>query len=123
MTEPQHPITPPPQELVRHWCEQLYGCAYEPEVNAFELTRLAAKWGADQELEACCEWLETALVGGKPLTTELRFARRPKPPSLSEDAIQQLDDAVMRGDCITTTEAMPALRRALKRLQQLENQQ
>jgi len=52
----QHPTTPPP-ELVRQWCEQLFGCPDEPEINAYELARLAAQWGAQQELEACVKWL------------------------------------------------------------------
>ena len=49
----------------------------------------AAQWGADQELEACCEWfvqdwtdIETA--------DNLRAARRPKPPSLKEQALEWL---------------------------------
>jgi hypothetical protein len=46
----------------------------------------AAQWGADQELEACCEW--TAIVGG---ADALRAARRPKPPSLKEQALAALD--------------------------------
>ena len=49
-----------------------------------------------------------------------RRARRPKPPSLADQATAELDDAVMRGDCITTTDAMPLLRAALKRLAELE---
>jgi hypothetical protein len=49
---------------------------------------LAARWGADQELEACCEW--TAIVGG---AEALRAARRPKPPSLKEQALGALSRA------------------------------
>jgi len=49
---------------------------------------VAAQWGADQELEACCEWLmyENDRQG-------LRAACRPKPPSLKEQAIAVLEDA------------------------------
>ena len=43
----QHPITPPP-ELVNKWIME----ATEP----FYIAAQAARWGADQELEACCEW-------------------------------------------------------------------
>jgi hypothetical protein len=46
----------------------------------------AAQWGADQELEACCEWLVRNYnypEAGNPL----RVARRPKPPSLKEQAL------------------------------------
>jgi hypothetical protein len=48
--------------------------------------------GADQELEACCEWLakpEVALTGKGP--GDLRATRRPKPPSLKEQALNDLD--------------------------------
>lgn len=55
------------------------------------VTKLAQQI-ADQELEACCEWfvqdwadIETA--------DKLRAARRPKPPSLKEQAIAVLEDA------------------------------
>jgi len=39
-----------------------------------------AQWGADQELEACCEWLNA----DPELAQELRTSRRPKLPSLKE---------------------------------------
>jgi hypothetical protein len=59
----------------------------------------AAQWGADQELEACIEW-----IAGRDWTwtsAQLRTARRPKPPSLKEQALLQLDtlnaDLAMHG--------------------------
>ena len=73
-------ITPPP-ELIAKWIMEATEPSYVP-------TR-AAQWGADQELEACCEWfvrdwtdIETA--------DKLRAARRPKPLSLKEEAIDTL---------------------------------
>jgi len=53
----------------------------------------AAQWGADAELEACCEWMRTASFGLSVNTSayQLRAARRPKPPSLKEQALDQLD--------------------------------
>jgi hypothetical protein len=80
-----HPITPPP-ELVRQWtalANEEDGCKVW---NA--IATQAAQWGADQELEACCEW--TAIVGG---ADALRAARRPKPPSLKEQALLALRDS------------------------------
>jgi hypothetical protein len=48
--------------------------------------------GADQELEACCEWLEdTDCDDPQEVANQLRTARRPKPPSLKERALQALD--------------------------------
>ena len=76
MTNDQHhPITPPP-ELVAKWAASMCG-HYE-----------AARWGADQELDACCDWLlgETE----QSCINELRAARRPKPPSLKEQALEAL---------------------------------
>jgi hypothetical protein len=86
-----HPITPPP-ELVQEWA-----CAspiqHNDESWAYELfiAHRAAKWGADQELEACCEWL----IGwdtceGERLASLLHEGRRPKPPSLKEQAQAEL---------------------------------
>jgi hypothetical protein len=79
MTE--HPITPPP-ELVEQW----YGQAKQDPCGPINWVAVkAAQWGADQELEACCEWLmyEQDRQG-------LRVARRPKPPSLKEQALKEL---------------------------------
>ena len=73
----QHPITPPP-ELVQQWINE------EDGLTAGHIATQAARWGADQELEACCKWLdERAVLNG---ATALRTARRPKPPSLKEQA-------------------------------------
>ena len=49
-----------------------------------------AQWGADQELEACCEWLEDFNCS-KRFTAELRAARRPKPLSLKDQSIALID--------------------------------
>jgi hypothetical protein len=48
----------------------------------------AVQWGADQELEACCNYFEDHLREG--LAIELRAARRPKPPTLKEQALTAL---------------------------------
>jgi hypothetical protein len=81
--------------------------AYEQYIAA-----RAAQWGADQELEACCEWTkETLELPGS--ANQLRNARRPKPPSLKEQALGILDEAhydVLEDDQIAT------IRRALKAL-------
>ena len=89
----QHPITPPP-ELVQRWIGDYYGCPVSGELAGVEtaIATRAAQWGADQELEACCEYVYERLK----LTTiaciaqELRATRRPKPPSLKEQALAEL---------------------------------
>jgi hypothetical protein len=76
----KYPITPPP-ELVQQWADMLASRSDEAVFS------LAAQWGADQELEACCEWIPKATPWD---AEQLRAARRPKPPSLKERAKQAL---------------------------------
>jgi hypothetical protein len=71
-----HPITPP-EELLEQW----YWTGKSG--NWQNALTLAYRAGADQELEACCELLP-ALAG------YLRNVRRPKPPSLKEQALGAL---------------------------------
>jgi hypothetical protein len=88
-----HPITPPP-ELVQQWLGTYFGTTVTGEVSLVELALAteAARWGADQELEACCEVLSQELVrDGKNAATDLRIIRRPKPPSLKEQALEALE--------------------------------
>jgi hypothetical protein len=89
MTNQQHPITPPP-ELVREWNQAAIGTHYRSGVGCSEyFATQAAQWGADQELEACCEWLIAHRWEAN--AGLLRAARRPKPPSLKEQALGDLD--------------------------------
>jgi len=86
----QHPITPPTQQVA-----QWYG--RPPGSSAVQLAAKSAQWGADQELEACVEWLGDAPVvynnnGDLHPGSYLRDARRPKPLSLKEQALEQLDE-------------------------------
>jgi len=115
MTEDYFPITPPP-ELFAEWLSEAKRL-HPNESFGFisgQIAQLAYRAGADQELEACCEWLKgTAHIG---IDLELLHARRPKPPSLKELALAALDDAILRGDCITTSDALPAIRHALDQL-------
>jgi hypothetical protein len=112
-----------PAELAEQlWSESADKPAECNTFRAHVFAQSIADWAADRELEACCEWLE-ARGFSRVDVGYLRTARRPKPPSLAEQAKAELDDAVMRGDCITTTDAMPSLRAALNRLAELEAQQ
>jgi hypothetical protein len=59
------------------------------ENNWRDIAIQAAQWGADQELEGCCEWL---FMNGYDVTSaRLRVARRSKPPSLKEQALHDLE--------------------------------
>lgn len=80
------PLTPPP-ELVKQWAS-VNGTHYEDLATLCgHIATQAAQWGANQELEACCEWVAVESIAA---ATELRAARRPKPPSLKEQAMRVL---------------------------------
>jgi hypothetical protein len=87
----EHPITPPP-ELVLQWIGEFFGCTAGGELSDSErfLATQAARWGADQELEACCEWFVHDWTDIETADT-LRAARRPKPPSLKGQALAAWD--------------------------------
>ncbi|WP_341247386.1 hypothetical protein [Nereida ignava] len=108
MTDNNQPITPSP-ELVEQWC---YEDGDEIRTSPRWYQRVcakAARWGyeqrgadieddlqkaRDEELEACCEVLARELIcDGKHVATDLRAARRPKPPSLKEQAFEALKHA------------------------------
>jgi hypothetical protein len=112
MTE--HPITPPP-ELVQQWrSEWIHNAPGDLDELGF-LTQRGAQWGADQELEACCEWLQDPDLNVD--TYKLRAARRPKPPSLKEQALVALH-AVAAGanDMREQRQDFETIRRALEQL-------
>jgi hypothetical protein len=60
---------------------------YLPDKQVFSKV---AQWGADQELEACCEWIYQHFQCGLEWSKDLRAARRPKPPSLAKRALHIL---------------------------------
>ena len=84
----QHPITPSP-ELIEEWIE-LSRPTPVSYSNPNVLATYAARWGADQELEACCKWLPKLPPWS---ADDLRKHRRPKPQSLKEEALEALKHA------------------------------
>jgi hypothetical protein len=94
----QHPITPP-LELLQQWWEQADQYQDDPKTYFDFIVTEVAQWGADQELEACVGWLDRN--GYFDSAHDLGAARRPKPPSLKEQALLQLDtlnaDLAMHG--------------------------
>ena len=80
----EHPIRPP-HELVQQWVS--LACENEGYETWQDLATQAARWGADQELEACCKLLELSDSNAREFLTA---ARRPKPPSLKEQAQSEL---------------------------------
>ena len=104
----QHPITPPP-ELVEKWYDAIDNSSTPWKQ---QLATRAAQWGADVELERCCEWLK--LKGHEHEHTELREACRPKPPTLNSIALQML--GTIERDAHYLPEITDTIRRALEAL-------
>jgi hypothetical protein len=73
----------------------------------------AAQWGADQELEACCSLLELSDDNAREF---LQSARRPKPPSLKEQALQALAEADLGSTEAEWSQRFDTIRRALEQL-------
>jgi hypothetical protein len=104
----QHPVTPS-DELIGEWIDTDEG---GPNVISRIATR-AAQWGADQELEACLRLVEIdAGEDAYDFARYIRAARRPKPPSLKEQALEALD----RMDQFPTADDQHIIRRALEQL-------
>ena len=100
----EHPITPPP-ELVQQWVDNL-----APE-GMLSFATQASRWGADQELEACVNYVDNTISGNK--ARALRAHRRPKPPSLKEQALGLLNEGPV-SDLLDDEVAV--IRRALESL-------
>jgi hypothetical protein len=109
------PITPPP-ELVKKLQEKApyFEGVFEREqciINA------AYQAGADQELEACCAemdgWGDIHYSSGWKFSKDLRNRRRPKPPSLKEQALKALHTSV---DLDEFPKQYDTIRRALEAL-------
>jgi len=109
----QHPITTPP-ELVQQWITEA-----PPSNFSYYIADHAAEWGYDQrgevneaklqkardeELEACCEEMKSlpsplGIPFGEMASNALRAARRPKTPSLKEQALEEVGVFEGMGTC------------------------
>jgi hypothetical protein len=105
MIDQQHPITLP-LEMVEQWADML------SSRSDHAVFSLVAQWGADQELEACCMWItrEKSVL----IAEELGIARRPKPPSLKEQALAALN--VIEDKMLGPTTEEILIRKALEAL-------
>jgi len=111
-----HPISPSP-ELVEQWMQD--------HATKYDLARQAAQWGANEELEAC----RMEIIDGAGLfyidetsdrvrlAEDIWTARRPKPPSLKEQALLALSHLVDGAThSMDTTEPAEYIRLALEQL-------
>jgi hypothetical protein len=106
-----NPITPPP-ELVQQWHDEAMKGFRTNGVYEQDIATQAAQWGADQELEACCKWLDRN-TGRWDLLAELRAARTAS-PSLKEQALAvlmalEIDEPGYEGTYNTIRRALEAL--------------
>ena len=111
MTNQQHPITPPEATVLSLRNSAPHGIGDFGATRELWLINHAYAAGADQELEACCEWLDSQHHSAT-WSSRIRIARRPKPPSLKEQALEALD----RMDQLPTAEDQRTIRRALEAL-------
>ena len=94
MTEqPIHPMQPSAEqfgEWLAEACRQWLGG--QRKVIAGIVARLAYAAGADEELEECIAWFDRHIPGYEMVADKLRAARRPKPPSLKQQALKLVTD-------------------------------
>jgi hypothetical protein len=86
----QHPITPPPELVRQWWADAQVNLSPNTLCWVNHVAAAAARWGADQELEACCGFI--GCEHSVAWSSKLRAARRPKPPSLKAQALAALED-------------------------------
>jgi hypothetical protein len=107
-----HPITPP-EDLIHKWEGEWHHHRGRDTYEEF-MAKQAAQWGADMELDACCEWLTKEGLACFPMRA-MREARRPKPPSLKEQALAALREAESSG-CLYVNGRSDLIRKALEAL-------
>jgi hypothetical protein len=113
-----HPVKVP-TELVEQWWEEVVDARSDHWPT--DVANKAAQWGADQELEACCKDMNTwggVTSYGRVLADELRAARRPKSPSLKQQALAALEpiERSAAAPVPTNKESLLLIRRALETL-------
>ena len=89
MTNKQHPVTIL-ADTITEW-RTFYRKTYKGNLSEIDyIAANSAQWGADQELEACCEWLSWRI--SRHMSEQLRDTRRAKPLTLKQQALAILDD-------------------------------
>ena len=115
-------------DLVCAWADS-YSPGYSETHYGYEqvIAENAVKWAyeqhqqenqaaADAELKACCEWLEQN-CGRWEIPASLRAARRPKPPTLAEQALEVFEALICDNAAGLD---VGIIRAALERLTELE---
>jgi hypothetical protein len=119
--EQSYPVPPP--ELVEQWratpeytdlSEKIFVVSLTTK-KLQDIATQAAQWGADRELEACCEWFICDWTNIE-IADKLRAARRPKPLSLKEQALKELRQLPIDPELGVCASALDTIRRALEAL-------
>jgi hypothetical protein len=114
MTKQQHPVTPSWEQIDKWKTNRKCGESFE------RLLIMAAQWGADQELKACCEAINGWFAEPQYRLAELRAARRPKPPSLKQQALDLLKTDLEPGQEVASitlpAKSIDTIRQALETL-------
>ena len=126
MTQKQHSIAPP-QWQMDAWQARIETMGADVPSILLEVIQ----WGreqanadierklqeaADQELEACCDYLRSEI--GPLEAARFRVVRRPKPPSLKEEAMRVLveNGVTLDGRMELEPEDIDTIRRAIEQL-------
>jgi len=121
MTDQQHPIIPSP-ELVQQWRDSPEYTDGKRKLvmvtlstgKLQDIATKASQWGADTELLACGNFLKHCAAWEEEDVTEFYNYRRPKPPSLKEQALAALNK--IEDEMLGPTIEEKLIRRALEQL-------
>jgi hypothetical protein len=82
-----------PKELLSKWDKAWHAIVIPTDSRTYSeyMYDQCAQWGADQELEECFRWMKDE--GYKETAQLLYSARRPQPPTLKEQALDELTSA------------------------------
>jgi len=103
-----------PEELLDKWEEEWHHAKVKHIKLEPYIAAKASQWGADQELLACGNYLKQCAQWEEEDVTEFYNYRRPKPPSLKEQALEMLENAWEGGHI--NNNAAQTIRRALEAL-------
>jgi len=112
----QHSVT-----VLSDLIEQLESDIDRYEISTSEALARAYAAGADQQLERDAKWLDANALFTQNLTITppgdaLREAMRPKPPSLKEQALEELSLISISPESGVRVSALDTIRRALEQL-------
>ena len=114
MTEQQHPITPPPELVASLRNSAPHGIRDAGVNRETWLIHNAYALGADQELQACINFVYDNELCDPDFHNNLRAARRPKPQTLNSIALQML--GTIERDAHYLPEITDTIRKALEAL-------